>query len=107
MQPAGAFFYDDELELEKEFMTVVNAINGPESEQTMRFYPLIKRLKSEDGSVTMQEHGESTHPPIHSIPNNSNIFSLSACDLIDNGVAAIFGPSSKAASGKSVRENLV
>lgn len=28
MQPAGAFFYDDELELEKEFMTVVNAING-------------------------------------------------------------------------------
>jgi len=43
-------------------MTVVNAINGPESEQTMRFYPLIKRLKPEDGSVTMQEHGESTHP---------------------------------------------
>lgn len=62
MKPAGAFFYDDELELEKEFMTVVNAINGPESEQTMRFYPLIKRLKPEDGSVTMQEHGESTHP---------------------------------------------
>ncbi|XP_017132703.1 glutamate receptor ionotropic, kainate 2 [Drosophila elegans] len=73
----GAFFYDDELELEKEFMEVVNAINGPESEQTLRFYPLIKRLKSEDGSVMLQEQ---------------------ACDLIDNGVAAIFGPSSKAAS---------
>nr|XP_016926510.1 glutamate receptor ionotropic, kainate 2 [Drosophila suzukii] len=73
----GAFFYDDELELEKEFMAVVNAINGPESEQTLRFYPLIKRLKPEDGSVKMQEE---------------------ACDLIDNGVAAIFGPSSKAAS---------
>ncbi|BFF96201.1 glutamate receptor ionotropic kainate 2 [Drosophila madeirensis] len=73
----GAFFYDDELELEKEFMAVVNAINGPESEQTFRLYPLIKRLKPEDGSVTMQEE---------------------ACDLIDNGVAAIFGPSSKAAS---------
>ncbi|KAH8353487.1 hypothetical protein KR084_011300 [Drosophila pseudotakahashii] len=73
----GAFFYDDELELEKEFLAVVNAINGPEEEQTLRFYPLIKRLKLEDGSVTMQEQ---------------------ACDLIDNGVAAIFGPSSKAAS---------
>ncbi|XP_001968234.3 glutamate receptor ionotropic, kainate 3 [Drosophila erecta] len=73
----GAFFYDDELELEREFMAVVSAINGPEDEQTARFYPLIKRLKPEDGSVTLQEQ---------------------ACDLIDNGVAAIFGPSSKAAS---------
>jgi len=40
-------------------MAVVNAINGPESEQTLRFYPLIKRLKPEDGSVKMQEEGKS------------------------------------------------
>ncbi|EDW65044.1 glutamate receptor ionotropic, kainate 2 isoform X2 [Drosophila virilis] len=73
----GAFFYDNELELEKEFMAVVNAINGPEAEQTLRLNPLIRRLKPEDGSVILQEY---------------------ACDLIDNGVAAIFGPSSQAAS---------
>ncbi|KAH8278044.1 hypothetical protein KR026_006912 [Drosophila bipectinata] len=73
----GAFFYDDELELEKEFMQVVEALNGPESEQTMRFFPVVKRLKSDDSSVAIQEQ---------------------ACDLVDNGVAAIFGPSAKAAS---------
>ncbi|XP_034473399.1 glutamate receptor ionotropic, kainate 2 [Drosophila innubila] len=73
----GAFFYDNELELEKEFMDVVTAINGLESEATFAFTPLIKRLKPEDNSVILQEH---------------------ACDLIDNGVAVIFGPSSKAAS---------
>ncbi|KAL7742445.1 hypothetical protein ACLKA6_019075 [Drosophila palustris] len=73
----GAFFYDNELELEKEFMDVLNAINGPESATAFAFNPLIKRLKPEDNSVILHEH---------------------ACDLIDNGVAAIFGPSSKAAS---------
>lgn len=53
----GAFFYDNELELEKEFLAVVNSINGPEAEQTLRFNPLIKRLKPEDGSVILQEYG--------------------------------------------------
>ncbi|XP_068141768.1 glutamate receptor ionotropic, kainate 2 [Drosophila tropicalis] len=73
----GAFFYDDEMELEIEFVAVVNSLNGPEMEQPFTMNPLIKRLKREDNSVSMQEQ---------------------ACDLIDNGVAAIFGPSSKAAS---------
>ncbi|EDW03471.1 glutamate receptor ionotropic, kainate 2 [Drosophila grimshawi] len=73
----GALFYDNELELEKEFMSVINSINGPQPDQGSFIYPLIKRLKPEDGSVILQEH---------------------ACDLIDNGVAAIFGPSSQAAS---------
>ncbi|XP_030374350.1 glutamate receptor ionotropic, kainate 2 [Scaptodrosophila lebanonensis] len=73
----GAFFYDDEMELEKEFMTVVDALNGPENEQTQTFLPLIRRLKPDDGSMLLQEY---------------------ACDLIDNGVVAIFGPSSKAES---------
>ncbi|XP_062142127.1 LOW QUALITY PROTEIN: glutamate receptor ionotropic, kainate 2 [Drosophila sulfurigaster albostrigata] len=73
----GAFFYDNEIELEKEFTDVINAINGPEAEQTFTLNPLIKRLRPEDGSLILMGH---------------------ACDLIDNGVAAIFGPSSKAAS---------
>lgn len=38
-------------------MEVVSALNGPESEQTMRFYPLVKRLKSDDSSVAIQEQG--------------------------------------------------
>ncbi|ALC39537.1 GluRIIC [Drosophila busckii] len=73
----GAFFYDNELALEKEFLAVVNAINGPEAEQTFTLNPLIKHLNPEDGSVALQEH---------------------ACAFIDDGVAAIFGPSSQAAS---------
>jgi len=38
-------------------MDVVKAINGPETEATFAFIPFIKRLKPEDGSVTLQEHG--------------------------------------------------
>lgn len=54
----GAFFYDNELELEKEFLSVVSSINGPDAEPTFALNPLIKRLKPEDGSVVLQEHGE-------------------------------------------------
>lgn len=106
--PAGAFFYDNELELEKEFLAVVNSINGPEAEQTLRFNPLIKRLKPEDGSVILQEYGAYFQPfpnkymkkLIKHTKNTEKLTSLSACDLIDNGVAAIFGPSSQSASGE-------
>lgn len=109
---AGAFFYDNELELEKEFLAVVNTINGPEAEQTLRFNPLIKRLKPEDGSVILQEYGAYFQFPFPNKckkklikhKNTKKLTSLSACDLIDNGVAAIFGPSSQSASGEYRRE---
>lgn len=38
-------------------MEVVGALNGPESEQTMRFFPVVKRLRSDDSSVAIQEQG--------------------------------------------------
>lgn len=80
---------------------MVSSINGPDPDPTFALNPLIKRLKPEDGSVVLQEHGEEREEAggIGTYSDDENS-SLSACDLIDNGVAAIFGPSSKAASGE-------
>lgn len=37
---------------------MVSSINGPDPDPTFALNPLIKRLKPEDGSVVLQEHGE-------------------------------------------------
>lgn len=76
----GAFFYDNELDLEKEFLSVVSAINGPNAEPTFSLNPLVKRLKPEDGSVVLQEHGEGQgreggcEMGTHSDDENSSLF---------------------------------
>uniref|UniRef100_A0A0K8WAY1 Glutamate receptor, ionotropic kainate 2 n=1 Tax=Bactrocera latifrons TaxID=174628 RepID=A0A0K8WAY1_BACLA len=70
----GVIFFHNELELVRAFDTAIRDIN--ELELDVRLEPL-KHFVSEDDSLTLQEF---------------------ACELIDNGVAAIFGPSAKASS---------
>ncbi|XP_067622673.1 glutamate receptor ionotropic, kainate 2 isoform X2 [Eurosta solidaginis] len=72
----GAIFYEDEFDLERSFMVTVDSINS-EKRNNFKMLPLIRRVSDTDGSMILQRE---------------------ACDLIDNGVAAIFGPSSKADS---------
>ncbi|XP_023301839.2 glutamate receptor ionotropic, kainate 2 [Lucilia cuprina] len=72
----GALFYEDELDIEKTFEATVERINS-ENEGIFKLFPLIRRLSPVDSSIALEKE---------------------ACDLIDNGVAAIFGPSSKADS---------
>ncbi|XP_036340677.1 glutamate receptor ionotropic, kainate 1-like [Rhagoletis pomonella] len=67
----GVIFFNDEWELVSAFDTAIRDIN--ELEMDVRLEP-IKHFISYDDSLTLQEL---------------------ACDLIDNGAAAIFGPSSK------------
>ncbi|XP_054744748.1 glutamate receptor ionotropic, kainate 1 [Anastrepha obliqua] len=70
----GVIFFYNEMELVNAFDTAIRDIN--ELEVNVRLEPL-KHFVSYDDSLTLQEM---------------------ACDLIDNGAAAIFGPSSKASS---------
>uniref|UniRef100_A0A0A1XG63 Glutamate receptor, ionotropic kainate 1 n=1 Tax=Zeugodacus cucurbitae TaxID=28588 RepID=A0A0A1XG63_ZEUCU len=70
----GVIFFHDEMELVKAFDTAIRNIN--ELELDVRLEP-IKHYVSYDDSLTLQEF---------------------ACELIERGVAAIFGPSAKASS---------
>ncbi|XP_054743540.1 glutamate receptor ionotropic, kainate 2 [Anastrepha obliqua] len=69
----GAIFYEDEFHLERTFIAIVKDINN-ERDNNFKMLPLIRRVSETDGSMILQRE---------------------ACDLIDNGVSAIFGPSSK------------
>ncbi|XP_036222655.2 glutamate receptor ionotropic, kainate 2 [Bactrocera oleae] len=72
----GAIFYEDEFDLERDFIATVESINS-EGVNNFEMLPLIRRVSETDGSMILQRE---------------------ACDLIDNGVLAIFGPSAKADS---------
>ncbi|XP_017470732.1 PREDICTED: glutamate receptor ionotropic, kainate 3-like isoform X2 [Rhagoletis zephyria] len=72
----GALFYENEYDLERTFIATVDSINN-EKKDNFKMLPLIRRLSETDGSMLLQRE---------------------ACNLIDNGVVAIFGPSSKADS---------
>ncbi|XP_061388563.1 glutamate receptor ionotropic, kainate 2 [Musca vetustissima] len=67
-----AIFFKGESELELAFDTAIQDINYLNPEYQLEFNP-IKRYLSEDDSIILQEM---------------------ACDLLNNGVAAIIGPSS-------------
>ncbi|XP_052837544.1 glutamate receptor ionotropic, kainate 2 isoform X1 [Drosophila gunungcola] len=67
----GAIFFDTEMKLAEAFTVAVEEVNAINSD--LRLEP-IKRYLSVDDSIVLQDL---------------------SCDLIGNGVAAIFGPSSK------------
>uniref|UniRef100_W8BR51 Glutamate receptor ionotropic, kainate 3 n=1 Tax=Ceratitis capitata TaxID=7213 RepID=W8BR51_CERCA len=72
----GAIFFENELDLERTFIATVESINAAR-ETNFKLLPLIRRVSETDGSLILQRE---------------------VCDLIDNSVVAIFGPSSKADS---------
>ncbi|XP_013112934.2 glutamate receptor ionotropic, kainate 2 [Stomoxys calcitrans] len=69
----GALFYDDEYEIEESFVKTINLINS-QNEVHIKLNPLIRRLYETEGSAILENK---------------------AVSLVENGVAAIFGPSSK------------
>uniref|UniRef100_A0A1I8PB12 Ionotropic glutamate receptor C-terminal domain-containing protein n=1 Tax=Stomoxys calcitrans TaxID=35570 RepID=A0A1I8PB12_STOCA len=83
----GAIFFKDETDLEAAFDTAVQDINYLNQEYQLEFNP-IKHYLSEDDSVILQEI---------------------ACDLLQNSVAAIIGPSSatKSVHGKSKIKSMI
>uniref|UniRef100_A0A1I8Q9F2 Glutamate receptor ionotropic, kainate 2-like n=1 Tax=Stomoxys calcitrans TaxID=35570 RepID=A0A1I8Q9F2_STOCA len=72
----GGIFYDYEFEIEEAFIKTIGVVNGL-SEGEFKLEPVSKHLKDSDGSMVIEKY---------------------ACDLLELGVAAIFGPSSKANS---------
>nr|QKN21288.1 glutamate receptor ionotropic kainate 2 [Bactrocera dorsalis] len=72
----GAIFYENEFDLEQDFIATVESINS-EGVNNFEMLPLIRRISETAGSMILQRE---------------------ACDLIDNGVLAIFGPSAQADS---------
>ncbi|XP_073835691.1 glutamate receptor ionotropic, kainate 2-like [Musca autumnalis] len=72
----GALFYDDEYEIEESFVTTINVINN-QNEVNFKLVPVIEKLYEADNSAILE--------------NKAN-------RLIENGVAVIFGPSSKSDS---------
>ncbi|XP_011193096.2 glutamate receptor ionotropic, kainate 2 [Zeugodacus cucurbitae] len=72
----GAIFYESELDLERIFIATVESINS-EKVNNFKMVPLVRRVSESDGSMILQRQ---------------------ACDLIDNSVVSIFGPSAKADS---------
>ncbi|XP_075156880.1 glutamate receptor ionotropic, kainate 2-like [Haematobia irritans] len=69
----GALFYDDEFEIEESFVKTIHLINN-RSEVNFKLNPVIQKLYDGD---------------------SYSILERKAAWLMDNGVAAIFGPSSK------------
>ncbi|XP_073831694.1 glutamate receptor ionotropic, kainate 2-like [Musca autumnalis] len=72
----GAFFYENEFEIEETFQKTVEFVNS-QSANEFSLEPIIMRLKEYDNSLFIEKY---------------------ACDLLEMGVAAIFGPSSRANS---------
>ncbi|KAL9926545.1 glutamate receptor IIC [Glossina fuscipes fuscipes] len=72
----GAFFYENEFEYQRAFESAVLRINS-ENKSNFKLLPMIKKLSSYDGPIALKRE---------------------ACNLIGDGVEAIFGPSSQAES---------
>uniref|UniRef100_A0A1A9ZN65 Ionotropic glutamate receptor C-terminal domain-containing protein n=1 Tax=Glossina pallidipes TaxID=7398 RepID=A0A1A9ZN65_GLOPL len=72
----GAFFYENEFEYQRAFESAVLRINS-ENKSNFKLLPIIKKLSSYDGPIALKRE---------------------ACNLIGDGVEAIFGPSSQAES---------
>lgn len=100
-QYSGAIFYEDEFDLERDFIATVESINS-EGVNNFEMLPLIRRVSETDGSMILQREGLFAKIKFFLLTRIIiNIyFVLAACDLIDNGVLAIFGPSAKADSGE-------
>ncbi|XP_075155868.1 glutamate receptor ionotropic, kainate 2-like, partial [Haematobia irritans] len=72
----GGIFYDYEYEIEEAFIKTVSVANN-QNDANFKLEAITKHLKDSDGSMVIEKY---------------------ACDLLEMGVAAIFGPSSKANS---------
>lgn len=95
----GAIFFENEQEIELSFDHALREVNN------LKFFEIqfvsIKRYMPTNDSFMLQQLSKCFHRSDR-IPNIKcwqNIIFRLACELISNGVAAIFGPSSKAASG--------
>ncbi|XP_061399336.1 glutamate receptor ionotropic, kainate 2-like [Musca vetustissima] len=72
----GALFYDNEFEIEEAFVQSIEFVNTLSKDEFL-LQPIVMRLNTYDSTMFIEKY---------------------ACDLLDMGVAAIFGPSSRANS---------
>ncbi|XP_037960958.1 glutamate receptor ionotropic, kainate 2 [Teleopsis dalmanni] len=70
----GAIFFENETDIARAFEAAVERVNSA-ADTTFRLLPLVRQLGENTASTALQR---------------------AACDMVDNGVTAIFGPSSKA-----------
>ena len=105
--PSGGLFFNNELDILEAFDAAINDVNALNTD--FRLEP-VKHFLGQDDSIILQQLSELifcfilfTNLKIvfqNKLKNVVFFVCFIACDLMDQGVVAIFGPSSKTTSGK-------